>query len=161
MINLGNQSQIAPGSYGLAPTPPPKEQEIKCPMCRQDFSSPKVLACFHSFCKKCIEQQLIHNDHVICPVCHTQTLLTPHLGVDGLLNDYGLENICNNRLHNAAGNVSTDEDSPKGSSGTPTEEKGLIFGSPSSTSSTPPRTGSPGNDTVSIPLQMNVVEEDF
>jgi tripartite motif-containing protein 2/3 len=142
----GTPSMTTGGSYGLAPTPPPREQETKCPICLQEFSSPKVLACFHSFCKQCLLQHQTCEDRVTCPICHMETLLTPQLGVDGLLNDYGLQNICERRNHQLNGNISTDEDeSPKGSAGTPTEDKGLIFGSPSSTSSTPPRAGSPHN----------------
>uniref|UniRef100_A0A914PQR7 B-box type zinc finger protein ncl-1 n=3 Tax=Panagrolaimus TaxID=55784 RepID=A0A914PQR7_9BILA len=145
----------AGGSFGLAPTPPPKEQETKCPICVQEFSSPKVLACFHSFCKQCLLQHQTCDDRVTCPICHAETLLTPQLGVDGLLNDYGLQNICerrNHALNGGGGNISTDEEDghhQKVNSGTPTEDKGLIFGSPSSTSSTPPRAGSPPNNDLS------------
>uniref|UniRef100_A0AC34FI40 Uncharacterized protein n=1 Tax=Panagrolaimus sp. ES5 TaxID=591445 RepID=A0AC34FI40_9BILA len=144
---VGPQSMNAGGSFGLAPTPPPREQETKCPMCAQDFSSPKVLACFHSFCKQCLLHHQTCEDRVTCPICHAETLLTPQLGVDGLLNDYGLQNICERRNHALNGNISTDEEeNHQKVNGTPIEDKGLIFGSPSSTSSTPPRAGSPRND---------------
>uniref|UniRef100_A0A914XYG8 RING-type domain-containing protein n=1 Tax=Panagrolaimus superbus TaxID=310955 RepID=A0A914XYG8_9BILA len=85
-------------STGLAPAPSLNEQETKCPLCLQDFSSPKVLACFHSFCKQCLLQHQTCEDRVTCPLCQAETLLTPQLGVDGLLNDYGLQNICERRI---------------------------------------------------------------
>uniref|UniRef100_A0AC34FY64 RING-type E3 ubiquitin transferase n=1 Tax=Panagrolaimus sp. ES5 TaxID=591445 RepID=A0AC34FY64_9BILA len=87
----------------LEPASSSKEQETKCPICLHDFSSPKVLACFHSFCKQCLFQQQTSEDRVTCQVCHVETILTPQLGVDGLLNDYGLQNICERRLYNKCG----------------------------------------------------------
>lgn len=84
-----------------------------------------MLACFHSFCKICLEHLLdANNNHIICPQCGVETQLSAQLGIDGLLSDYGLENAVN-ALNKAAANMNTDE-------------KGLIFGSPSSASSTPP-----------------------
>lgn len=32
---------------------------VKCPICLESFCNPKVLACFHSFCKSCLERQLV------------------------------------------------------------------------------------------------------
>uniref|UniRef100_A0A915DWR8 B-box type zinc finger protein ncl-1 n=1 Tax=Ditylenchus dipsaci TaxID=166011 RepID=A0A915DWR8_9BILA len=93
----------------------------------ESFRQPKVLACFHSFCKNCLERQLDTNDNrIVCPQCHVETQLSAQLGIDGLLSDYGLENAVN-RAAAAAAALNNGAD-----------DKGLIFGSPSSTSSTPP-----------------------
>uniref|UniRef100_A0A7E4V2B1 B-box type zinc finger protein ncl-1 n=1 Tax=Panagrellus redivivus TaxID=6233 RepID=A0A7E4V2B1_PANRE len=146
-ISITNANSMTTGSFGLAPTPPPIAQamtETRCPICMHEFTNPKVLACFHSFCKHCLELNQSREDRVTCPVCNGETLLTPQLGIDGLLNDYGLQNICDRRSQ-ANANLS-DEDSPPKPIGTPTEDKGLIFGSPSSTGSSPPRTTSPPTD---------------
>uniref|UniRef100_A0AC35TS00 E3 ubiquitin-protein ligase TRIM33 n=1 Tax=Rhabditophanes sp. KR3021 TaxID=114890 RepID=A0AC35TS00_9BILA len=70
-----------------------KEQSIKCPICNDAYKTPKVLACFHSFCKGCIENKCSHDKTIIeCPTCHQETKISVELGVDGLLNDFGLEN---------------------------------------------------------------------
>uniref|UniRef100_A0AC34GGC1 RING-type domain-containing protein n=1 Tax=Panagrolaimus sp. ES5 TaxID=591445 RepID=A0AC34GGC1_9BILA len=108
----------------LAPTSSLKEQETKCPICLQDFSTPKVLACFHSFCKQCLLQHQSSEDRVTCLVCHVDTLLTPQLGVDGLLNDYGLQNICERRVYNKCG-TPTGKSPPLSTSSTPARNDGL------------------------------------
>ncbi|VDM39382.1 unnamed protein product [Toxocara canis] len=98
---------------------------VKCPLCLEPFREPKVLACFHSFCKPCLERQMDSNsaEKIVCPQCHVETQLSVQLGIDSLLSDYGLENVLSRQLS--------------------TDDKGLIFGSPSSTSSSPPLSDSP------------------
>ena len=68
------------------------------------YKEPKVLACFHSFCKTCLERQItkelskqqkvgeIIPQSIICQICSQETQLNPQLGIEGLLSDYGLEN---------------------------------------------------------------------
>lgn len=66
------------------------------------YKEPKVLACFHSFCKACLERQAAAEateiggrlipQSIICQICSQETQLSPQLGIEGLLSDYGLEN---------------------------------------------------------------------
>lgn len=84
------------GSFGLAPTPPPVIQEIvKCTLCQEPYRDPKVLACFHSFCKGCLAKHLDQPERIICPTCHMETQLSVQLGLDSLLTDFGLESVMN------------------------------------------------------------------
>ena len=41
----------------------------KCPLCNESYRDPRVLACFHSFCKECLEKQLSNNERIVCPQC--------------------------------------------------------------------------------------------
>lgn len=109
------------GSFGLAPTPPPLiELVAKCPLCMEPYREPKVLACFHTFCKPCLERQLEGTtaEKIVCPQCHAETQLSIQFGLDSLLTDYGIENAMLRQSQN--------------------DDKCLVFGSPSSTSSSPP-----------------------
>lgn len=71
----------------------------KCPLCNKTFKDPRVLACFHSFCKECLEKQLDNNERIVCPRCMSETQISASLGVDGLLSDYGLQNAVNAQVN--------------------------------------------------------------
>ncbi|XP_017271233.1 E3 ubiquitin-protein ligase DTX3L isoform X2 [Kryptolebias marmoratus] len=44
------------------------EQDDKCPICLDSFTSKKQLKCKHEFCKACLQKSMKHNGP-ICPVC--------------------------------------------------------------------------------------------
>ena len=54
------------------------EDEITCPMCQDHFEEPKILPCFHYYCKKCIQTLALRsgeNRPFACPECRSDTLL--------------------------------------------------------------------------------------
>ncbi|CTQ86624.1 RING-type E3 ubiquitin transferase [Caenorhabditis elegans] len=150
------------GSFGLAPTPPPVIQEIvKCTLCLEPYRDPKVLACFHSFCKGCLAKHLEQPERIICPQCHMETQLSVQLGLDSLLTDFGLESVMNKQQQLFANMGLSDIGAPTPSTAIPVPNAhlhpsmvagsdpsnpvvGFGFGSPSSTtSSSPPLSNSP------------------
>ena len=61
----------------MATSNPTKDIDITtCPICLEDFKTPKCLPCLHSFCEMCIRQHMtdsiidgiVPNDFY-CPVC--------------------------------------------------------------------------------------------
>ncbi|CAB3225499.1 unnamed protein product [Arctia plantaginis] len=58
--------------------------DTTCAICRETFVDPKVLNCFHTFCRACLEREQTHPDKVTCVTCRVDSLL-PTAGVNGLL----------------------------------------------------------------------------
>ena len=58
------------------------QQQVKCPVCLDVFTQPKLLVCHHAFCQHCIDQLPVdvdHGDHTVkCPTCRKQTTLPQH-----------------------------------------------------------------------------------
>ena len=64
------------------------EDRLTCAICLDTFKDPKLLQCFHVYCKDCL-QQLVVTDRqgqlsLRCPTCRQSTLLPPATGVSGL-----------------------------------------------------------------------------
>ena len=60
--------------------------QLECSICLDPFTNPKLLQCFHVFCKDCLEPLVCQNQHGLslrCPNCRRSTLL-PANGVSGL-----------------------------------------------------------------------------
>ena len=60
--------------------------QLECSICLHSFTDPKLLQCFHMFCKDCLEPLVLRGQHGLslhCPNCHHSTLL-PVNGVSGL-----------------------------------------------------------------------------
>lgn len=90
--SVGIATVESTGSGIVSPTPTPAPI-TKCPICNESFVQPKVLACFHTFCKPCLEKLVDSPAKIICPTCQAETQLCPEMGVDSLLCDYALSNI--------------------------------------------------------------------
>eukprot|EP00057_Strongylocentrotus_purpuratus_P017456 XP_011671930.1 PREDICTED: tripartite motif-containing protein 45-like [Strongylocentrotus purpuratus] len=50
-------------------------QSLKCPVCLNTFTDPKILSCSHTYCKACLNLLGCHgNDQMLrCPVCRAET----------------------------------------------------------------------------------------
>ncbi|XP_006822393.1 tripartite motif-containing protein 2-like [Saccoglossus kowalevskii] len=74
------------------------DEFLRCPTCRERFSSPKLLTCQHVFCVQCLEQWISKKSGKLhCPICRTEHKLSSE-GVDGLpdslLTNNLLELVC-------------------------------------------------------------------
>lgn len=70
------------------------EEELKCPVCLEEFVEPKSLACSHTVCKVCLTNIAHHTNwsgqrsYVRCPTCRCETDIHFPGGVDGLPTNY-------------------------------------------------------------------------
>ena len=56
-----------------------KEADLKCTVCLELFTEPKVLPCCHTFCKKCLEGILEKTEEkakLVCPQCRAEHEVT-------------------------------------------------------------------------------------
>ncbi|XP_031561519.1 E3 ubiquitin-protein ligase TRIM71-like [Actinia tenebrosa] len=63
------------------------KKHVECSLCNDTFTEPKVLLCFHTFCKPCIKRhaELIEEVNVFkCPRCKSQTPLPEPSSVEDL-----------------------------------------------------------------------------
>ena len=58
------------------------KDEITCPVCHEFFQDPKIIPCFHYYCKRCVLQLAAREQPFPCPECRRDTLLPP-TGADG------------------------------------------------------------------------------
>ena len=72
------------------------EKQLECPQCEKKFSDPKVLGCFHIFCKLCLVRLVVQDQHgqlsVRCPTCRQSTLL-PTTSVSGLQSAFHINHL--------------------------------------------------------------------
>ena len=71
------------------------EDQLTCGICLDSYTEPKLLQCFHVFCKQCLEQLVVRDRQGLslhCPSCRRSTLLPP-TGVSGLQTAFYLNNL--------------------------------------------------------------------
>ena len=60
--------------------------QLTCAICLEDYKDPKLLQCFHVYCKECLERLVLRDQQGLslrCPSCRRSTLLPPN-SVSGL-----------------------------------------------------------------------------
>ena len=64
------------------------EDQLTCAICLDAFKDPKLLQCFHVYCKDCLQRLVVQDREgqlsLSCPTCRQSTLLPPATGVSGL-----------------------------------------------------------------------------
>ena len=64
------------------------EDQLTCAICLDAFKDPKLLQCFHVYCKDCLQRLVVQDRQgqlsLRCPTCRQSTLLPPATGVSGL-----------------------------------------------------------------------------
>ena len=60
--------------------------QLTCAICLEDYKDPKLLQCFHVYCKECLERLVLRDQQGLslrCPSCRRSTLLPPN-NISGL-----------------------------------------------------------------------------
>ena len=63
---------------------------LECGICLDQYKDPKLLSCFHVFCKECLERLVLQEEGqsiLRCPNCRRATAVPPQ-GVSGLQSDF-------------------------------------------------------------------------
>ena len=71
------------------------EDQLTCSICLDSYTEPKLLQCFHVFCKQCLERLVVCDCQGLslqCPSCRRSTLLPP-TSVSGLQTAFYLNNL--------------------------------------------------------------------
>ena len=71
------------------------DAQLECPICLQTYTEPKLLPCFHVFCKHCLDPLVVQDRDgltLCCPNCRRSTTLPPN-GVSGLQSDFHVDHI--------------------------------------------------------------------
>ncbi|KAI0221542.1 hypothetical protein LSAT2_027143, partial [Lamellibrachia satsuma] len=53
-------------------------EQLSCTLCLNRFDDPKVLPCLHTFCRRCLEEQLRRDrtKRLLCPTCKQEAPLS-------------------------------------------------------------------------------------
>ena len=73
------------------------EEQLKCPVCLDTYTNPKILPCHHSFCQECLEKlpkERVRGDtyYLSCPTCR-QRAEVPREGVGAFPVAFTLNNL--------------------------------------------------------------------
>lgn len=68
-----------------------------CSICFEEFSDPKIIPCFHTFCRECLSKHVdrtLKNGTFHCPICRAATE-TPKNGADGFQSNFYINEVTN------------------------------------------------------------------
>ena len=71
------------------------DAQLECPICFEPYTEPKLLPCFHVFCKHCLDPLVVQDRNgptLCCPNCRRSTTLPPN-GVSGLQSDFHVDHL--------------------------------------------------------------------
>ena len=73
------------------------EDQLTCAICLDAFKDPKLLQCFHVYCKGCLERLVVQDQQgqvsVSCPTCRRSTLLPPPSTVADLQSAFHIHHL--------------------------------------------------------------------
>ena len=68
------------------------EEQLKCAVCLDTYTDPKVLLCNHAYCKACIDLLARNSPSIVCPNCRKVTPI-PEDGVKALQPAFRINNL--------------------------------------------------------------------
>ena len=71
------------------------EDQLECAICLQPYTDPKLLPCFHVYCKHCLERLVVQDRDgptVTCPKCRRLTPVPPN-GITGLQSAFHVHDL--------------------------------------------------------------------
>ena len=73
------------------------DSKLECSICLEPYKEPKLLPCFHAFCKSPCLEKLVKRDHqgntsLCCPICRCLVTLSER-GVAGLQSDFHIDHL--------------------------------------------------------------------
>ena len=73
------------------------KDKLTCAICLDTFKDPKLLHCFHVYCKNCLERLVVQDTlgqlSVCCPACRRSTLLPPATDVSDLQSAFHIHHL--------------------------------------------------------------------
>lgn len=67
-------------------------EPFTCPVCLERYKDPRLLACTHTICRRCLVDILERDGNLVCPVCNATVALTDS-GIEGLPSNYFIKNV--------------------------------------------------------------------
>ena len=72
------------------------EEELNCSICLDTYTDPKLLQCFHAYCRKCLVKLVVRDQQgrpiLTCPICRHDTPV-PANGVTGLQTAFQINHL--------------------------------------------------------------------
>ena len=74
------------------------EDQLTCAICLDDFKNPKLLQCFHVYCKDCLQRLVVQDQlqgqlSLSCPTCRQSTVLPQATGVSSLQSAFHVHHL--------------------------------------------------------------------